>query len=158
MNNVRHAGTMPRKGLAKLLCRGRATGLLLAFGAALTASANAHETAHETNPDSEDESTGESTSAKGHGSISLGYQNTFVNGRLNDAGTRAPIGTVRIQSIELDLDYYLSDYWSIHAGIPFIKSRYEGPNPHCSTTALTTAPGRTGVSARRITRTSAATI
>lgn len=70
--------------------------------------------------------------AKGHGSVSVSYQNTYVNGMLLPAG-KAPIGTVRVQSISLDLIYYFADSWSAQVGIPFIESRYRGPAPHCIT-------------------------
>lgn len=72
--------------------------------------------------------------ARGHGTYSLGYQNTFVDGMLLDIpGGRAPIGTVRIQSIAVDLDYFFADRWSAHVGAPYIQSRYRGPAPHCPT-------------------------
>jgi hypothetical protein len=68
--------------------------------------------------------------AKGHGSVSVGYQNTYVNGMLFPTG-EAPIGSVRIQSISLDLNYFFADRWSAQLGIPFIESKYSGPVPHC---------------------------
>jgi hypothetical protein len=74
--------------------------------------------------------------AKGHGSISIGYQNTYINGMfLPVPGGEAPIGSVRVQSLSFDLDYFFADRWSAHLGIPFIESRYSGDSPHCITTA-----------------------
>jgi len=128
MNNAQQSGSASERGLTKRRGCGCGAGLLLAFGAAIGAPANAHET------DSNDESLGESSeSSKGHGSISIGYQNTLVNGRLDDAGSSVAIGSVRIQSIYLGLDYFFADRWSIHAGLPFIESRYRGMRPHCPT-------------------------
>jgi len=73
---------------------------------------------------------------KGHGSVSLGYQNTYVDGMLLPVpGGKVPIGTVRIQSISLDLSYYFADRWSAEVGIPYVKARYQGPDPHCITQA-----------------------
>ena len=74
--------------------------------------------------------------AKGHGSVSIGYQNTYVDGMfLPVPGGIAPIGTVRIQSITLDLNYYFADRWSAEVGIPYVEGRYRGPAPHCITQA-----------------------
>lgn len=75
-------------------------------------------------------------STQGHGAVSLGYQNTYVDGMLLDIpGGKAPIGTVRIQSVSLDLDYFFADRWSAHVGLPYVQSRYNGPQPHCPTAA-----------------------
>jgi len=72
--------------------------------------------------------------AKGHGSVSLGYQNTYINGMfLPVPGGKADIGSIRVQSISFDLDYFFADRWSVHLGIPFIQSRYQGGSPHCIT-------------------------
>ncbi|MES2100847.1 MAG: hypothetical protein V4569_13555 [Pseudomonadota bacterium] len=72
--------------------------------------------------------------ARGHGSVSVGYQNTYINGMLR-LGSEAPIGAIRVQSISFDLDYFFADRWSMHLGIPFIKTRYGGNSPHCITQA-----------------------
>ena len=74
--------------------------------------------------------------SKGHGTISVGYQNTYVKGMfLPVPGGLAPIGYVRVQSISLDLNYYVADRWSAQLGIPFVEARYRGPAPHCITQA-----------------------
>jgi len=72
--------------------------------------------------------------AKGHGWVSIAYQNTYVNGMLVPGGSVPDFGSVRIQSIFLDLNYFFADRWSVHLGIPFIESRYDGQRPHCPTT------------------------
>ncbi len=72
--------------------------------------------------------------AKGHGSVSIGYQNTYVNGMfLPVPGGEAPIGTVRIQSVTFDLNYFFADRWSAELGIPYVEAVYHGPGPHCIT-------------------------
>jgi hypothetical protein len=72
--------------------------------------------------------------AKGHGSVSVGYQNTYVDGMfLPVPGGKAEIGTVRIQSLTLDVEYFFADRWSAELGIPFVEARYRGPAPHCIT-------------------------
>ncbi len=73
---------------------------------------------------------------KGHGSVSIGYQNTYINGMFVPVpGGEAPIGAVRVQSISFDLDYFFADRWSAHLGIPFIEAKYSGDAPHCITQA-----------------------
>jgi hypothetical protein len=75
---------------------------------------------------------GSEETAKGHGTVSIGYQNTYINGMfLPVPGGKAPIGTIRVQSMSFDLDYFVADRWSVHLGIPFIASRYRGSAPHC---------------------------
>jgi hypothetical protein len=74
--------------------------------------------------------------AMGHGWVSVGYQNTYIDGMfLPVPGGKAPIGTVRVQSISFDLEYYVADRWSAHLGIPFVDSHYGGDQPHCITQA-----------------------
>ena len=74
--------------------------------------------------------------AKGHGSVSVGYQNTYVNGMfLPVPGGLAPIGYVRVQSVSFDVNYFFADRWSAQLGIPYIVARYRGPTPHCITQA-----------------------
>jgi hypothetical protein len=102
--------------------------LLLALNFALAASAWSREPAA-----AEDASASDEESMRGHGSISIGYQSTLVNGFLKHDGTPRPIGTVRINSINLNAEYFLADRWAVTAGLPFIQSRYLGPAPHCPT-------------------------
>jgi|GEM_PF-2706884 len=72
-------------------------------------------------------------SAKGHGTISIGYQGTSVDGlrasdsRIIDAG----YGTMR--SVDFALDYFVTDAWSLHVGIPYVSNVFHG-SPHCPTT------------------------
>jgi hypothetical protein len=74
--------------------------------------------------------------ARGHGTVSIDYQNTFVDGMfLPVPGGKAPIGTVRIQSVVFGIDYFFANHWSGHVDLPFVYSRYRGDDPHCITTA-----------------------
>src|SRR6266702_816560 len=78
--------------------------------------------------------TEEESTAKGHGWMSIGYQNTYIDGFFVPVpGGKAQIGAVRVQSISLDAEYFIADRWSVHLGIPFIESRYGGDSPHCIT-------------------------
>jgi hypothetical protein len=75
-------------------------------------------------------------SGKGHGAISLGFQDTLVTGfKLSDGTTDRGFGNDRLRAVQIDLDYFIADQWSVHAGIPFGSNRYRGAEPHCPTTA-----------------------
>jgi len=71
--------------------------------------------------------------AVGHGSISIAYLDSYVNGFWVDSNTKVPNGTIRSRGIALGFEYYFSDSWSFHAGVPFLSNRYEGQEPHCPT-------------------------
>ncbi len=74
-------------------------------------------------------------SMTGHGSISIGYLNTYVNGFWLDSKHKLPdAGTVRSQGVALQVEYYVADAWSVYVGIPFLRNRYQGNQPHCPTT------------------------
>jgi len=68
-------------------------------------------------------------SRAGHGHYSLGYQYISVDGFQSSIG-ELPIGTVDTHSLNIEVDYYLNDKWTLSAGIPFIRKRYQGPGPH----------------------------
>jgi hypothetical protein len=71
--------------------------------------------------------------AQGHGSVAIGYQTTLTNGSLDYRGANDHSGVGRDRRIDLDLEYYVADRWSISAGIPFISNRYVGSKPFCPT-------------------------
>lgn len=71
----------------------------------------------------------------GHGSISIAYLNSYVNGFMLDSKTEVPNGAVRSRGVALELEYYIADNWSIYGGIPFLSNKYQGQAPHCPTTA-----------------------
>jgi hypothetical protein len=72
-------------------------------------------------------------SAAGHGDISIGYLNTYVNGFWMTSNQKVPNGIVRSQGITFQVDYNVSNDWSVTFGIPFLRNRYEGNSPHCPT-------------------------
>jgi len=84
-------------------------------------------------PEPADEALQESPA--GHGSISIAYLNTYVNGFWLDTKTKIPGGAVHSQGVALELDYNIADAWSVHVGIPFLSNKYQGTQPHCPTTA-----------------------
>ncbi len=66
-------------------------------------------------------------SMTGHGSISIAYLNTYVNGFWLDSKNKLPgAGTVRSQGVALQVEYYVADAWSLYVGIPFLRNRYQG--------------------------------
>jgi hypothetical protein len=74
-------------------------------------------------------------SAQGHGSISIAYLQTYVNGLRVNQDTVLPNGAVHSRGVALDLDYFVADAWSLHVGLPYIDNRYQGRVPHCPTTS-----------------------
>jgi len=85
-----------------------------------------------TAPEPIDQALGETR--QGHGSISIAYINTLVNG-FKAGGMKIPIGAVRSHTLSFGVDYFLTDNWSVSADIPYIINRYRGPDPHCPTSA-----------------------
>lgn len=106
------------------LLHAAALGLALACASLPTAARERPETAREA----------VQPSAKGHGSFSIGYVETAVDGlrTTNDIVLDAGYGTMR--ALHLDIAYFVSDRWSVHAGIPFVSNVFHG-SPHCPTTA-----------------------
>jgi len=86
--------------------------------------------------------TSQEETAKGHGSVSIAYQNTYVDGMRTARGW-VPTGSVRTQSLRFDVDYFFADKWSAQLGLPFIEARYEGNFPHCITNAPPQCAGAT---------------
>ena len=80
--------------------------------------------------------------AKGHGSVSIAYLNTYSNGFHLDSHTTVPIATVRSRGVALDVDYNVTDDWSLHLGVPYIDNRFVGGVPHCPTIAPPQCAGR----------------
>jgi len=128
MQNVRGTGEE-----AARVCRRVAAAILviLAAGRAADADAQARRAGEAPNP-IEDVLEG---SPQGHGNFSIGYLNHLVNGFRGANGNVGTSFSVRSQSIALSVDYNITDRWSLHAEIPYIVNRFQGPNPHCPTAA-----------------------
>jgi len=71
----------------------------------------------------------EDVSRAGHGHYTVGYQRIHVDGFEGSQG-EIPIGTVDTHSLYFEVDYNLTDRWSMVAGIPYIIERYLGDFPH----------------------------
>lgn len=115
--------------------RAAAGAILLELGVACAAPAFAGLSGEAGQNTPVDESLGET--AKGHGSISLGYSNTLASGLIIDSHGNSIDSSddTRIRALFLDAEYYFADDWSVRAGIPFGSNKYSGNDPHCPTNA-----------------------
>ena len=68
--------------------------------------------------------------AKGHGSVSLTYQQLKVTQRTTSDGMARSFGKIINRTMYFNVDYGLSDRWAISASIPFKSNRYSGHDPH----------------------------
>ncbi|MDX1482555.1 MAG: hypothetical protein R3315_12805 [Woeseiaceae bacterium] len=68
-------------------------------------------------------------SRAGHGSYSITYQYIKVDGYEGLNG-KSPIGEVYTHTLNFEIDYHITDRWTLVAGIPFVRERYEGDRPH----------------------------
>lgn len=73
-------------------------------------------------------------SAQGHGSVSISYQHSAVDGLRTRDSTVLDVGQGTLRALQLDLEYFLTDRWSLRAGIPFVSNVFHG-SPHCPTAA-----------------------
>lgn len=72
----------------------------------------------------------------GHGSISIAYFDTEVNGFWLRSNVKLPFGVIRRQGAGFDASYNLSNDWTVYGGIRYFSSRYEGTLlVNCPTTA-----------------------
>lgn len=71
----------------------------------------------------------ESDSLAGHGHFTLSFQTIHVDGFESSVGL-LPIGTVDTNSLNLELEYYITDRLSVSAGLPYVRKRYQGPGQH----------------------------
>lgn len=65
----------------------------------------------------------------GHGNVSVSYQYISVDGFEASTGT-IPIGTVDTHSLFFEVDYHLTERWTVGAGVPYVRKRYKGSFPH----------------------------
>lgn len=61
--------------------------------------------------------------------MSLGYQFISVDGFESSIG-ELPIGTVDTHTLNLEIEYYLNEKWTLSAGLPYVRKRYQGPGQH----------------------------
>jgi hypothetical protein len=68
-------------------------------------------------------------SRAGSAVVSVSYQYQTADSIQVTTG-EVYIGPVDTHSINLDVAYFLTDRWTLHAGIPYIRRRYQGTNQH----------------------------
>jgi hypothetical protein len=67
---------------------------------------------------------------KGHGSVSLTYDQKVSTELTFADGTRLVFGSLIDRGMTLHADYGLSDRWAISATLPYGRNRYTGDDPH----------------------------
>ncbi|MBS0457169.1 MAG: hypothetical protein JSS44_07565 [Proteobacteria bacterium] len=67
---------------------------------------------------------------KGHGSLTLDYEQKQSTKLSFSDGNLADFGKVIDRTAHLNIDYGLSDRWAISVGLPFESNRYTGNDPH----------------------------
>ena len=68
-------------------------------------------------------------SRAGHGHVSVSFQVIRIDGFEGSMGL-IPIGTADTQSLNIEVDYNITDRLSVSAGLPYIKKRYNGTLDH----------------------------
>ena len=71
----------------------------------------------------------ESESRAGHGHVSVDFQVIRIDGFQNSINVSS-IGTADTQSLNFEIEYYVTDRITVSAGIPYVKKRYNGDRPH----------------------------
>lgn len=68
-------------------------------------------------------------SRAGHGNVTFTYQHQTADSLQSTIG-EIPIGPVDTHSLNVELEYFLSDKLTLAAGIPYIRRRYQGTFQH----------------------------
>ena len=80
-------------------------------------------TAHADGDDWSFDSAGDK-SASGHGQVSIGFQAARTEGLVSGTGDHFCNGCATdVRSMNLGIEYWLDDHWSVHASLPFISKR-----------------------------------
>jgi hypothetical protein len=67
---------------------------------------------------------------KGEGSVSVLFQDLFVEKHLLPDGSAIDVGHIRTRNLLLDVTYGLTDRVTISGILPFVVSGYDGSRPH----------------------------
>ncbi len=68
-------------------------------------------------------------SRAGHGDVSITYQHIHTNGLEDNTGFH-PVGKTDTHAMEFEINYALTDRWSVNLAIPFVQKRFSGPGRH----------------------------
>lgn len=102
----------------------------LGTAVALTAHAQAAPTAGNDGDDS----------PAGHGSVSIDYFNTAINGFWLRSNVKVPLGSVRMLGTGLDASYNLTSNWTIYGGVRYFSGRANTPPMFINCPSTTAAP------------------
>lgn len=67
---------------------------------------------------------------KGEGTVSLSYQNLYVDDHAYENGDVHDVGHILSHALTLDVDYSLTGNLAVRVSVPYIAARYYGPKPH----------------------------
>jgi hypothetical protein len=65
----------------------------------------------------------------GSGSVMVAFQTIDVS-KFDTGAQEVDIGTVSTQDLYVEMEYALSDRWTVKAGLPYIRKKYDGPARH----------------------------
>ncbi len=68
--------------------------------------------------------------AAGDGTVSVSYQAVATRWQLSSSGQKLFPDSTDTHALIWHVEYGLSDKLAVHASLPFMRVRYEGPNPH----------------------------
>jgi hypothetical protein len=68
--------------------------------------------------------------SKGEGSVSVLFQDLFVEDHFFDRGQRLDRGEIRTNTLMADVTYGLTDRLAVTLAVPFIRTQYSGRFPH----------------------------
>jgi hypothetical protein len=77
---------------------------------------------------------------EGHGSISIAYFNTDINGFWLRSNLKLPVGGVRLLGTGLDASYNVSNDWTIYGGVRYFTGSANTPAMFINCPSTTAAP------------------
>ncbi len=79
-------------------------------------------------------------SSAGHGSISVAFFDTAINGFWLRSDLKLPLGSVHMLGTGLDASYNLSSAWTVYGGIRYFTGRAQTPEMFINCPSTTAAP------------------
>lgn len=67
---------------------------------------------------------------RGQGTVSVLYHHVFVQDHLFAGGVPRDVGQIRTHILSVDIEYGLTDRWSLRALLPYVAAKYTGQRPH----------------------------
>ncbi|HEY8010580.1 MAG TPA: hypothetical protein VIE67_06225 [Rudaea sp.] len=116
-----------------------ALGVVVVFGAlcARPANAQAQDASSQTAASADDSP---KRSAQGHGSVSIDFFDTDINGFWLRSNLKLPLGVVHMLGTGFDASYNVSNDWTIYGGVRYFDGRATGPAAFQNCPTITAAP------------------